>query len=277
MSVLHLQFVRPDGETETYHLKGVRRYRIGRGSQSEVRILDMKMSRQHCAIEERDGQWILVDLGSTNGARVDGSKIDEQTELKPGNRISAGVSVLEVLCINDSLDLDASAIVDLAMDQADVGATAKAEQAPTVAIESRSGPESGGPQAGSGTWVQDEIPEVENDIPHTVPDNPFEAEPQEETGDPPPNALSRRGKRGGRTSGPVVGTPEAAKAQTRHATAQHREPSAPAKESTTTRGHFITVLGQRVGPLTRSQARELKAKELKGQLDDRDLTDLPRA
>jgi hypothetical protein len=43
------------------------------------------------------------------------------------------------------------------------------------------------------------------------------------------------------------------------------------------RGLFITVLGRRIGPLAREQARELKARELRGQLTAADLDQLPQA
>ena len=39
-----------------------RRYHLGRGSACELRILDMKMSRQHCAFEYMDDAWQLIDL-----------------------------------------------------------------------------------------------------------------------------------------------------------------------------------------------------------------------
>jgi hypothetical protein len=43
------------------------------------------------------------------------------------------------------------------------------------------------------------------------------------------------------------------------------------------RTFYITVLGRRVGPLTRSVARELKARELKGTLTTADLEQFPQS
>jgi hypothetical protein len=40
---------------------------------------------------------------------------------------------------------------------------------------------------------------------------------------------------------------------------------------------FITLLGARIGPLTRTQARELKSRELKGVLRPGDLDGYPKA
>ena len=42
------------------------------------------------------------------------------------------------------------------------------------------------------------------------------------------------------------------------------------------RTFFITVLGRRIGPLTRAAARELKARELKGTLTTADLAQYPQ-
>jgi hypothetical protein len=51
------------------------------------------------------------------------------------------------------------------------------------------------------------------------------------------------------------------------------QPALPASSS----GMFITVLGRRIGPLDRKEAKALKAKELKGQLTEADLADYPQA
>ena len=59
-----------------------------------------------------------------------------------------------------------------------------------------------------------------------------------------------------------------------------RQPSAyDAASATLTdeRPFFITVLGTRVGPLNKAQARELKARELKGLLKPEDLASYPKA
>jgi len=47
--------------------------------------------------------------------------------------------------------------------------------------------------------------------------------------------------------------------------------------ATEERAFFITVLGKRVGPLSRAQARDLKARELKGTLTSADLATYPVA
>ena len=96
MATLHLHFDKPDGETDTYHLTPGRRYHIGRGSQCEIRILDMKMSRQHCAIEHLHGVWLIIDLASTNGVSVDGIPVVGRMPLKRGQIIEVGNTKLDI-------------------------------------------------------------------------------------------------------------------------------------------------------------------------------------
>lgn len=58
---------------------------IGRGSKySDLPIKDANISRRHCAIVRRNGDYFIKDLESTNGVefngeRVDNHKIDEGT------------------------------------------------------------------------------------------------------------------------------------------------------------------------------------------------------
>src|ERR1700719_251417 len=45
--------------------------RIGRGTENELVVDDSAISRVHARLEEEAGTWRIVDLGSTNGTRVD--------------------------------------------------------------------------------------------------------------------------------------------------------------------------------------------------------------
>jgi hypothetical protein len=60
------------------HVVDKERYVIGRVSgQCDLAIIDANVSRQHCAIELHDGQFVVKDLGSTNGIEIDGHRIDD--------------------------------------------------------------------------------------------------------------------------------------------------------------------------------------------------------
>jgi pSer/pThr/pTyr-binding forkhead associated (FHA) protein len=57
---------------------------IGRADYNDIVLDDASVSSQHAKLTRREGLWILVDLGSTNGTMVDGERIEEDTPLAPG-------------------------------------------------------------------------------------------------------------------------------------------------------------------------------------------------
>jgi len=63
---------------------------VGRGEETDVRILDLKISRQHCSFEPLgEGRWQVRDLKSGNGTRVNGEAVAEQ-RLRPDDVIELG-------------------------------------------------------------------------------------------------------------------------------------------------------------------------------------------
>ena len=66
---------------------------FGRGDESDVKITDERMSRQHFVVAPQGDKFIARDLGSTNGTYVNNSKITEVV-LQPNDRIRAGQTVV---------------------------------------------------------------------------------------------------------------------------------------------------------------------------------------
>jgi hypothetical protein len=82
-----------EGSSDEWTLDGERAV-IGRLSGSEVEIQDPGASRQHAEIR-RDGEdFVVVDLGSTNGTLLNDSPVSEST-LEDGDRITIGRTVLQ--------------------------------------------------------------------------------------------------------------------------------------------------------------------------------------
>jgi hypothetical protein len=51
---------------------------IGRGSKfSDLPIKDANISRRHCAVVRRNGEYYIKDLGSTNGVEFNGERVDD--------------------------------------------------------------------------------------------------------------------------------------------------------------------------------------------------------
>ncbi len=134
--IIRLQHQRSDGEKDVYHLKSGRRYNIGRGSACEVRILDLKLSRKHCAVEYSEGEWRLIDLASTNGCKVDGDQIVGSVPLRVGATIDIGQSSLQIVRILGDDEADEEALgstVATLMPAKAPAASAPAAPAPAMA------------------------------------------------------------------------------------------------------------------------------------------------
>ena len=49
---------------------------LGRSPDCDVRLRDRSISRQHARVEPADGGWVIVDLGSRNGVRLHGKRVE---------------------------------------------------------------------------------------------------------------------------------------------------------------------------------------------------------
>lgn len=83
-----LRVTEPDGRQRSLRLDG-RAMRIGRAAECEIALDDPQVSRQHARLQIRNGVLLLADVGSTNGTRVNGQRIQE-VALGIGDRIEVG-------------------------------------------------------------------------------------------------------------------------------------------------------------------------------------------
>jgi hypothetical protein len=67
---------------------------MGRSRQCDVTVDDPNVSRTHAEVRPRGGSWVVSDLGSTNGSRLNGDRIDGSEVLKPGDEIEVGTTML---------------------------------------------------------------------------------------------------------------------------------------------------------------------------------------
>jgi hypothetical protein len=67
---------------------------IGRLDDSDVVLSDPETSRRHAEVRRENGEFVLQDLGSTNGTLVNDEAVQERT-LREGDRIGIGGSILE--------------------------------------------------------------------------------------------------------------------------------------------------------------------------------------
>ncbi|MBI4508779.1 MAG: GGDEF domain-containing protein [Deltaproteobacteria bacterium] len=80
---------------------------MGRDVDVELPLRDGSISRRHCRVELDDetGRYLLRDLGSTNGTRVNGTRVREAVPLAEGDKIFLGTSVVK-FSYADGFDVD---------------------------------------------------------------------------------------------------------------------------------------------------------------------------
>jgi hypothetical protein len=66
---------------------------IGRSRDCDIVVSDPNVSRRHAELRRGEHGWSVVDLGSTNGIKVNGRRVDS-ARLQPGDRITLGVTDL---------------------------------------------------------------------------------------------------------------------------------------------------------------------------------------
>jgi len=67
---------------------------LGRSRQCDIVLDDPNVSRQHAELRPRGGSWVLTDLGSTNGSRINGHPVDRSEVVRPGDEIELGATIL---------------------------------------------------------------------------------------------------------------------------------------------------------------------------------------
>lgn len=68
---------------------------VGRGDQATFRVDDPRLSRNHCLFEHAPPYLLVRDLGSRNGTKVNGHRVDE-AYLRAGDRVACGANVFLV-------------------------------------------------------------------------------------------------------------------------------------------------------------------------------------
>lgn len=85
----HILVIRaPNGDVRELPLDGV--VVIGRDASADVRVEDKKVSRRHAAFRLIDGKPYVEDLGSSNGVKLDGVRIEKSARLDRRSEVRLG-------------------------------------------------------------------------------------------------------------------------------------------------------------------------------------------
>jgi pSer/pThr/pTyr-binding forkhead associated (FHA) protein len=83
--------LRVAGRTEVLGSEGAV---LGRSRDADITLDDPNVSRNHAEVRPSGGSWTVRDLGSTNGVKVNGRRLDpaRPQSLKPGDVLEIGTS-----------------------------------------------------------------------------------------------------------------------------------------------------------------------------------------
>ena len=81
---------RPDPPGLTFPAGDQFLFTIGRSPDCDLVIGDLTVSRRHAGLRRCLRGWLLADLGSTNGTRLNGGRVREPVPVGPGDRVSFG-------------------------------------------------------------------------------------------------------------------------------------------------------------------------------------------
>lgn len=68
---------------------------VGRRESCDIVLRFPNVSSRHCELTLTDGHWYVKDLGSSNGTKVNGTRVSEQ-RLDPGDKLSVAKHEYEV-------------------------------------------------------------------------------------------------------------------------------------------------------------------------------------
>ena len=84
----------PDQAGRSYPLEN--EVSIGRAAGCQITLDDTYSSQIHARVFTRDGQWLVEDLGSTNGTWLNRHKVSGPMVLQRGDRLQIGNTVMEL-------------------------------------------------------------------------------------------------------------------------------------------------------------------------------------
>ena len=62
---------------------------FGRHEECDIQLNSKKVSRRHCVVAQVNDYLVVRDLGSTNGVRINGTRVVEG-QLRPGDELQVG-------------------------------------------------------------------------------------------------------------------------------------------------------------------------------------------
>ena len=89
MPVAYLKLLGPEKDEEQVYEISTDETVVDRSSDTDIRLNDLYVSRQHARIVRKNGKYQIVDLKSTHGTFINGQRVEEQA-LQDGDQVRLG-------------------------------------------------------------------------------------------------------------------------------------------------------------------------------------------
>ena len=78
---------------------------VGRGKETDLQIIDFRLSREHFSVSRDQNHWVVRDLGSTNGTHIADQPISK-VKIDDDATIVAGDTTFKIQVVNDQSSID---------------------------------------------------------------------------------------------------------------------------------------------------------------------------
>jgi hypothetical protein len=72
-------------------------YLIGRDNDCDLRLTDDTVSRRHAMLTHVDDEWMITDMASSNGTRLNGWRLRTPSPIRPGDVLDLGLQRLHIV------------------------------------------------------------------------------------------------------------------------------------------------------------------------------------
>jgi hypothetical protein len=93
----HAVTAQPEPQSLCLPRQADRRFTIGRAPSCDFTVPDLSVSRWHARLHKEEDNWLLSDLGSTNGTRLNGWRVTSAVPIQPGDNVSFGSAAYVII------------------------------------------------------------------------------------------------------------------------------------------------------------------------------------
>ena len=113
---------------------------VGRDAENKVSLHAQGVSRYHARVYFENGSWTVEDLGSTNGTRINNSKLEGKQPLNDGDTVAFGRACYKFHVIEERNDAGVETSIDIDLGASDKTMVMRPSQVPASSAKPKAPP-----------------------------------------------------------------------------------------------------------------------------------------